>query len=147
MRLTRASDYAVRIMVYLARQPEAARATRGRIIQETGVPAAFLNKLVQKLVRAGLLLARPGVQGGCALASPAGSIPILRIIESIDGPVLLSDCLEDQAVCPNAGYCGFRRLLGQLQSEMIRILSSTTLADMAHQGAISGSPRAGTKLP
>ena len=135
MRLTRASDYAVRVLVYLAGQDGLARATREAIIENTGVPPAFLNKIVQRLVRAGLVSARPGVRGGCSLASPAQSISILQVVESIDGPIQLSECLSEPSPCPRAGYCTFRPLLDKLQREMIRILSGATVADLARDGA------------
>lgn len=137
MRLTRASDYAVRILVHLAQNAEiadTARSTRESIIENTDVPAAFLNKLVQRLVRAGLITARPGVRGGCRLAIPAERISVLRVLESIDGPLQLSECIAEPGVCPRAGYCNFRRLLMQLQEEVIRILGGATVADLQRDG-------------
>src|SRR5436190_13180013 len=100
MRLTRASDYAVRVLVHLAENGEDIRSTRSNIIETTGVPPAFLNKLIQRLVRADLIAARPGVRGGCWLAAPAESISVLRVIESIDGPLQLSECIADPGACP-----------------------------------------------
>jgi Rrf2 family protein len=135
MRLTRASDYAVRILVYLAGTEPSTRATREQIIENTGVPAAFLNKIVQKLVRAELVSARPGVRGGCSLAVPPQNITPLQVIETLDGPVQLSECLADPPECPRSGYCSFRPLLEQLQREIIRILNSTTVAGLARDGA------------
>ena len=137
MRLTRASDYAVRILINLAENAETTRATRESLIENTGVPAAFLNKLVQRLVRAELIAARPGVRGGCWLATPAETISVLRVIESIDGPLELNKCIGGPEVCPRAGYCSFRRLLNQVQDEMVRILSSTTVADLVRDGQTS----------
>jgi len=121
-------------LIYLAENAETARATRGSIIENTGVPAAFLNKLVQRLVRADLIGARPGVRGGCWLATPARGISVLHVIESIDGPLQLSECIAEPGQCPRAGYCSFRRLLMQLQEEMTRILSGTTVADLVRDG-------------
>jgi Rrf2 family protein len=131
MRLTRASDYAIRVLVYLAETPQAGRTTRLDIVENTGVPAAFLNKLVQKLVRARFISARPGVGGGCTLASQASAISVLQVIETVDGPLKISECLAEEAQCPRISVCNFRRLLMQMQQEMARLLSATTLADMA----------------
>jgi Rrf2 family protein len=137
MRLTRASDYGVRILVYLAGIGHSARATREAIIENTGVPAAFLNKIVQRLVRAGLVSARPGVRGGCSLAVAPQNISVLRVVESLDGPVQLSECLADPSACPRGGHCTFRLVLEHLQREIIRILNGTTIAVMAGDGADS----------
>lgn len=135
MRLTRASDYAIRVLVYLTEIPQSARATRQDIIENTGVPGAFLNKLVQRLVRAQFISARPGVGGGCTLAAPATRISVLQVIETMDGPLQISECLAEDLRCPHVSSCNFRSLLLQMQLEMARLLSATTLADMArHDG-------------
>ena len=135
MRLTRASDYAVRVLLHLAGNRESARSTREEIIATTGVPAAFLNKIVQRLVRAGLVAAQPGVKGGCSLAVPPQSITVLRIVEAIDGSVRLSECLADPSVCSRRGHCSFRPFLDRLQREIVRMLSATTIAALARDGA------------
>jgi Rrf2 family protein len=131
MRLTRAADYAIRVLVYLTEIPQSDRATRQDIIENTGVPGAFLNKLVQRLVRAGFIAARPGVGGGCTLAAPATGISVLQVIETMDGPLQISECLAEGSKCPRVSFCNFRRLLLEMQQEMARLLGATTLADLA----------------
>ena len=133
MRLTRASDYAVRVLVHLTSHAESARATREEIMANTGVPAAFLNKIIQKLVHSGLVVARPGVNGGCSLAVPPQSISALRVIEAIDGPVRLSECLGEPSVCERSGTCAFRSLLFRLERQIIHILSGSAITDLAHR--------------
>jgi Rrf2 family nitric oxide-sensitive transcriptional repressor len=137
MRLTRATDYAIRVLVYLTEIPQSDRATRRDIVENTGVPGAFLNKLVQRLVRAQFISARPGAGGGCRLTGPASGISILQVIETLDGPLRISECLAEGSACPRASFCNFRRLLLQMQQEMARLLNATTLADMArHDGRL-----------
>ncbi len=131
MRLTRASDYALRVVIHLAHPQGSGRTTREEIIRNTGAPPAFLNKLIRRLVRAGFVAARPGVNGGCILAVPADSLSVLQVIESIDGPLRVSECLTDTTVCPRCSSCKLRRLLGQLQDEMVRVLSAAKVADLA----------------
>src|SRR5215470_10803657 len=102
--ITRATDYAVRILIYLAEIQNAARgleergrppdftlATRDAIGAATHVPAAFLNKIVRRLVEAKLVAARPGVRGGCSLACAAEEISVLRVVEVMEGSVRLSE--------------------------------------------------------
>jgi Rrf2 family protein len=137
MRLTRASDYALRVLIHLAHPDGATRTTREDIIDKTGAPAAFLNKLVQRLAHAGLLKARPGVRGGCVLAMPADAISVLKVIEAIDGPLDLSKCLADSSVCPHCSTCNLRRLLAELQKEMVRILSTAKISDLVNSVAKS----------
>nr|ALS90242.1 IclR helix-turn-helix domain protein [uncultured bacterium] len=134
MRLTRAADYAIRVLIYLAGQESGARARREEIVEHTGVPHAFLNKLVQRLAHAGLVSARPGVRGGCSLEIPAEGISILRVVETIDGPLRVTECLADAAACPSTRYCNLRTLLLHLQDEISRILGNATVASLARDG-------------
>jgi Rrf2 family protein len=134
MQLTRAADYAIRMLLYLAGRKQGSPARREDIVANTGVPKAFLNKLVQRLVHAGLVAARPGVGGGCALKAPAEEITILRIMETIDGPLRVASCLGDPTVCGLSKYCQLRTLLLRLQEEMARVLGNATLASVAREG-------------
>ena len=131
VRMTRASDYALRVLIHLANPDGLARATRKEIIEKTGAPAAVLNKLIQRMADAGLLIARPGVRGGCALATPADAISVLEVIEAIDGPLQIGERLADGSMCPRCSNCGLCRLLAELQTEMVRILSAAKVSDLA----------------
>lgn len=130
MRLTRATDYAVRILTYLGSQPDNIRVTRAELIQKAGVPPAFLNKLIRTLTHAGLIKARPGVNGGCTLAAPPADISLLRIVETLEGPISLHVCLEDASVCGRSACCSFRSVLSGLQVEVVRALGSVSIADL-----------------
>ena len=131
MRLIRAADYAVRVLVYLARKETGARATREEIVEATAVPSAFLKRIIQTLVRSHLVVAQRGARGGCSLALPADQISVLRVIESIDSPLEISKCIVDSSACPRAGCCAFRGLLSQLQRDASALLTKMTIADLA----------------
>jgi Rrf2 family protein len=126
------------VLVYLAGTHASARTTREAIIEHTGVPAAFLRKIVKTMVRAGLIVARPGAGGGCSLARPAQDISILQVIESMDGPIRLTGCLSDPTSCPRSTHCRFRPLLGRVQGEIIRLLDGTSIADVSHEDSVLG---------
>lgn len=142
MRLTRGSDYALRVLIHLANPEGVERVTRAEIVQKTGAPPAFLNKLIQRLAHAGFLIAKPGAKGGCRLAMPAESISVLQVIETIDGKLQLSECLEDNAACPRCMNCKLRRLLRKLQLEVVGILSRAKIADL-----IEGSETNSQEIP
>ena len=138
MRLTRASDYALRVLIHLPHPEGTGRTTREEIVRNTGAPPAFLNKLIQRLVRAGFVSSRPGVRGGCVLAVPADCVSVLQVIESIDGPLRISECVLDATACPRCSSCKLRRLLSELRDETVRVLSAATVADLANGDA--GAP-------
>ena len=130
MRLTRATDYSVRVLSYLGAQPDGVRITRGELIERAGVPPAFLNKIIRNLAHAGLVKARPGVNGGCELAVPPADISLLRIVETLEGPIELHVCLGDASTCDRSRRCSFRSVLANLQTEVVRALGSVTIADL-----------------
>ncbi len=95
MQITRQADYAVRAMVYLAQLEPDKRAATGKIAQEKSIPPSFLAKIVSQLSVAGLLQTSRGARGGVSLAKPAEAISLLDVVEAIDGPILLNDCVSE----------------------------------------------------
>lgn len=162
MIITRATDYAIRILIVLAGHQNSTRAlrdkagvaakstfariTREEIVKATHVPPAFLNKIVHRLVEANLVTARPGVLGGCSLTVGADEITELHVAEAMEGPVRLSECADDPSPCPRAEFCSFRQLLVELQDKNMRVLRSRNIAELAADGgqAITWLPDRGT---
>jgi len=101
IRLTNLADYAVVVMV------QAAQAADGRVnasvaAQSTALPAPTVAKIMGTLSRAGLLVSTRGVGGGFRLARPALEISVADIIEAVDGPIAITQCV-DRTSSPTAG--------------------------------------------
>src|SRR3954451_22839655 len=94
--LTRAADYAVRVMIHMATLPEGTRVVRSALAAATDVPDSFMSKVLQSLARKGMVSSRRGIDGGFVLTVPAGSVSLLDIIEAIDGPMQLNDCVGER---------------------------------------------------
>jgi Rrf2 family protein len=105
MQITRQADYAVRAMMYLAQLGPEHRAATGTIAQEKSIPPSFLAKIVSQLSVAGLLQTSRGARGGVSLAKPAEAITLLDVVEAIDGPILLNDCVGDISACAYDDDC------------------------------------------
>ena len=93
MQLTRAADYAVRVMIHLASQPRGSSCLQNILAKAAEAPESFLSKILQTLARAGLIQARRGVAGGFSLLAAARKLLYSMLMESIDGPVALNVCL------------------------------------------------------
>ena len=94
MRLSSMADYAVVAMVAAARHCGAQQVNAGQLAQETGLPAPTVQKLVSRLVSAGLLRSSRGIGGGLRLARPAAAINLADIIEAVEGPIALTTCSD-----------------------------------------------------
>src|SRR5512135_1674660 len=99
MQITRQADYAVRAMTYLAELGPEQRAATSQIAQEKSIPPSFLAKIVSQLSVAGLLQTSRGARGGVSLAKAPENISLLDVVEAIDGPILLNDCVGDGNSC------------------------------------------------
>lgn len=96
MRLSNLADYAVVTMSAAARHCGGARISAGELAAETGLPAPTVQKLVSKLTAAGLLRSIRGAGGGLQLARPAAAISLADIVEAVEGPIVLTACIDGQ---------------------------------------------------
>lgn len=110
MRLSSMADYAVVTMTAAARHCGGARVSAGRLAEETGLPAPTVQKLVSRLTAAGLLRSSRGVGGGLKLARPAAAISLADIVEAVEGPIVLTSCLDDETShhCTLDGACSVK---------------------------------------
>ena len=84
-------------MGYIAKQPEGRWVPAEEIAKKYDIPNDFLLKIMNQYVRAGILLAKRGPQGGFSLAKPAKEISLLEIIEAVDGSLKNSYGIAEQA--------------------------------------------------
>lgn len=105
MKIGRETDYAIRCLLFIAANP-VGNYPVGRIARSRGIPHSFLAKILQKLVRAGILVSARGTSGGFRLSRNPAEITLLNIIEAIEGPLALNDCLVETRTCSMASKCG-----------------------------------------
>lgn len=129
MHITRACDYACRALVYLARNGPGAAET-AKIAETIDVPPIYLRKIFQALSRAGLVRTAAGSGGGVALAAPADLITLKDIIEAVEGPIVLSDCIEHPETCDNAATCKVCTALSAIQAKLQEDFASRRLCDL-----------------
>lgn len=140
--LTRGADYAARVMIHLASLPAGARVQLTKLAEATDVPQSFMSKVLQGLVRARLVVSRPGVNGGFELAVPAGEVTLLDVLEAIDGPVRLNVCVSEG--CDRDPWCAAHLVWLEAQEAMSGVLKAATIAKLAQQSmALRSSLSAG----
>src|ERR1035438_8023102 len=99
MQLTRAADYAVRVMIHLAGLPPGARASRGELARAAECPEPLLSKVLQNLTRAGLVPSPRVNTGDFELPEARIGTALLDLVEAIEAPVRLNVCLTSDHAC------------------------------------------------
>ncbi|MBN8656768.1 MAG: Rrf2 family transcriptional regulator [Anaerolineae bacterium] len=136
MQITRQADYAVRAVLHLARSGDTRTAT-SVIAEEQKIPPSFLAKIISQLSIAGLLHTSRGARGGVTLARHPGEITLLEVIEAIDGPIQLNECVGDTSTCSFDKDCPLRPVWCEAQEELVGRLKGTNFAAMIAKGQTS----------
>ena len=130
MVMTLVADYAVRIVEYLTRNP--GRWDAKTISEKMQVPMRFCLKILRGLVQQGLVCSFKGAKGGYSLARPAGEISLLQVIESVEGPYMLSRCQKEEYSCGRE-HCRLHSIYEKVSETVRRELGSYTF-DMICEG-------------
>jgi Rrf2 family protein len=130
MQITRQADYALRTVLYLVRLGEEKRASTNQIAREQGIPTSFLAKIISQLSIAGILQTSRGARGGVALTRPPEKITLLEVVEAIDGPIWLNDCVNDPSVCIFGETCPLHKIWCQVQGELTTRLKNTNFGQV-----------------
>jgi len=135
MQITRQADYAVRAVLYLTRLDDSERAATSTIAEEQNIPPSFLAKIISQLSIAGLLHTSRGARGGVTLARAPKEITLLEVVEAIDGPIQLNECVGSEGTCSFDGECPLRSVWCEAQDELVKRLKATNFADLMMQTA------------
>lgn len=133
MRLTRQTNYAVRILMYcaanndrLSRIPEIAAAYT--------VSELFLFKILQPLVEHGLVETVRGRNGGVRLGKPAEAITLFDVVRVTEESFAMAECFENDATeCPLVDSCALNAALREALGAFFDVLSKHTIADLAKE--------------
>jgi Rrf2 family protein len=125
MQITRQADYALRAVLYLARLGTNQRAATSIVAQEQRIPPSFLAKIISQLSIAGLLHTSRGARGGVSLAREPKEISLLDVVEAIDGPILLNECVGETGVCTFDDDCPLKPIWTDAQEHLVTKLRQT----------------------
>ena len=135
MQLTRAADYAVRVMVHLATLAPCERALLPALARATDTPESFLSKVLQALAHSRLIASHRGQSGGFEILPRGREASMRDVIEAIDGPIRLNVCLLSSRSCGRSSWCPAHPVWERAQNAMLDVLSKATIADLAAQAA------------
>jgi len=132
MRLTSLADYAVVMMAAAARHGGDARLSAALLAGETGVPLPTAQKLMGRLAAAGLLTSARGTGGGFLLAREAQGISLADIIEAVEGPIAMTNCIEGTTHdCALEGSCRVKPHLHAVNGAVRGALAAVSLQTLS----------------
>jgi Rrf2 family protein len=126
-----ACEYAIRALTCLAERQSPAFVQLRDVATTEAMPAAFVGKILQDLVRAGLLRSAKGPHGGYALARPPEAISLLEVKAAVDGTADLERCAVGLGRCSDEMPCPQHEIFKPLRTAIRQYLAGTTLAQMA----------------
>ena len=130
MHLTRQSDYGVRAVLHLSGLPYGDIIQTKQIAADEDIPRKYLPSIIRTLARAGIIRTLRGNQGGVMLARPPEEITLREVIEAVEGPITLVQCMREPDQCPLQDGCSFLNVCEDVQDLMVGQLEGTTFADL-----------------
>jgi len=130
IKLSNLADYGVELMCYIALKPNNIHASAS-LASQARIPLPTASKILGMMVRAGLLMSHRGLNGGFSLGLSADKISITNIIEAVDGPVQLTNCLDENSPdCDRISNCGTRSQWYRINEAVKDALGSVLLSQM-----------------
>jgi Rrf2 family protein len=135
------AEYGVRLMVELGRQSPDQPTSLKALADAEGLPLAYLEQVVARLRKAGLVMSARGAHGGYWLARPAEEIAMFEVVQALEGAIAPMDCFlgdhTDRVLCSHepddarpARGCATKLLWTRVQGGIVRSLQTTTLAEL-----------------
>jgi Rrf2 family protein len=144
LKLTKKADYGLMAMKHLAEHSDSGACSAKDVAESYGIPQEVLAKILQRLVKAGLLHSQHGINGGYTLARDAGTITAFEVIRAIDGPLFITSCVTVRGECDQSDRCNVREPLRRVSHSIEEVLRRLTILEMKEE---SDSGAAKTKHP
>ncbi len=149
--ISRQTDYACRILLHLASQPEGERVTAAGIAGRRLIPPALIRRIVTELNVAGLIKTSRGSAGGITLGRPASQISLLDVVQAMEGAIALNPCTiaphDDPDRCPFIPVCPVHETWAAARQSLIHDLSQATFDKLAARGYALNPNVASTLTP
>ena len=132
-RANRQTDYAIRMLLSLAKRDVGTRASTSEIQKEMAIPHSFAQRIIADLARGAFILTFPGRDGGVALARPARQINLRQLVEYFESALFDSSCEQAADNCPFDKNCPICIQWKNLQKTMMNELEQVNFEYLAQQ--------------
>jgi Rrf2 family protein len=142
LRLSKKADYALMAMKHLALRGGRDSSSAREIAEQYDIPIELMAKVLQRLVRRGLLASHHGTRGGYQLVRQPALISVADVIQAIDGPVTVTACTTEESQCEQYSKCNVRDPLWRVRERILAALGECTIAELAADSPVSPPARA-----
>ena len=133
LKLSKKADYALIALRHLAKHYGEGSASASDIADSYRISAPLMAKVLQRLARHGLVVARHGANGGYTLARDPAAISALEAISAIDGPLSITGCFTSHGECDALSTCTVREPLRRVNDTILQVLSKVTLSEICDE--------------
>ena len=131
MQIPRRVDYGLRAIIYLSTQDPEKCCSIAEIARQQNVPRKFLEKIIQDLMRRGLIKSKRGSCGGYTLARLPDEISFYDVIEALEGPIAVNACMDAELSCDQLPRCAMVGVWSEIQQKVTEVFTRTTLANLS----------------
>src|SRR5262249_2574002 len=140
LRLSKKADYALMAMKHLALRADRGSSSAREIAEQYDIPIERMAKVLQKLVRRGLLTSHQGTRGGYRLARQPAQISVAEVIQAIDGPLTVTACSTEDGQCEQYAKCNVRDPLWRVRERILSALGDCTIEELAMDAPAMAAP-------
>ena len=133
LKLTKKADYGLMAMKHLAEHAQDGACSAKDVAESYGIPPEALAKIMQRLVKAGLLVSQHGTHGGYTLARSAEAISAFEVIRAIDGPLFITSCITVRGECDQTDRCTIREPLRRVNDSIEQVLRRIKISHMKEE--------------
>jgi Rrf2 family protein len=130
LRLTKKADYGLMALKYLAEHPESISLSAKDIAEAYHIPQQLLAKILQRLVKEGLLRSHAGMNGGYTLSRKSSEISAFEVIRAIDGPLFITSCVTVSGLCDLTNSCTIKEPLARVNESISELLKKIRISDL-----------------
>jgi Rrf2 family protein len=131
MKFSKKVEYALIALLHIAKKANGELTTARELSNKFNISLELMGKILQSLMKNGLVVSVQGVKGGYYLALPIDQINVSSVISAIDGPIALTDCIANGNPdnCERGKNCLIRGYMENIQSKLVNLLDEIVLKD------------------
>ncbi len=131
LKLTKKIDYGLMAIAYIAWNHGERVVNTKEIAEAYSIPVELLAKILQRMVKGGLITSLSGPKGGYSLSTSPSDITVARIIEAVEGNINILNCSEEESSkCYQFDRCSIRTPMQRLEHRIVDMLNKTTLEEL-----------------